>query len=87
MAPPYLCNLDLIRDLHSHNNRYSLLAYVVPQVNSYGKDSFKYNATTLWNKLPQEIKLINDIKVFKDKVKSLLMNVIVNMENDIYVWF
>ena len=41
--------------------------YVIPEIKTQGKKTFMYNGATLWNSLPDSIKLI---EVIKDNLKK-----------------
>ena len=38
----------------------------------HGKRIFAYNGSRLWNAIPIEIKLLEDIDIFKQRLKTLL---------------
>ena len=38
----------------------------------YGERTFEFNGTRLWNALPYEIRILDDVEVFKKRVKTLL---------------
>jgi hypothetical protein len=76
-APDYLCNLF---DMNTNSNVYSLRSSAkgnlfVPRPNSnFMKRNFHYSGTILWNCLPPNIKLIQDIDLFKKKYTDYLMS-------------
>jgi hypothetical protein len=77
-APDYLCNLF---DMNTNSNVYSLRSSAkgnlfVPRPNSnFMKRTFHYSGTILWNsKLPPNLKLIQDIDLFKRKYTYYLMS-------------
>ena len=45
---------------------------VLPNYNTitHGKNSFHYNAATIWNKLPLSIKQSNTLEIFKQHIKT-----------------
>ena len=45
---------------------------------TYGSRAFRVAAPELWNKLPREIKLCDDIDSFKKKLKTYLFNIALN---------
>ena len=71
-APEYMQKLNLIKEVHSHNTRYSLLNIHVPNIGTMGLNSFSYTGILAWNALPSSIKSINDINSFKREVKKYL---------------
>lgn len=71
--PLYLKNkLVFGRDVHSISMRNPNLLYVPRHSTSYFKGSFSYQATSLYNMLPQSIRDIDSHSVFKQKVRDLL---------------
>jgi hypothetical protein len=72
-----LCNLF---DMNTNSNVYSLRSYAndnlfVPRPNSnFMKRTFHYSGTILWNSLPHNLKLIQDIDLFKKKYTYYLMS-------------
>ena len=76
-APDYLCNLF---DMNTNSNIYSLRSFAkgnlfVPRPNSnFMKRTFHYSGTILWNSLPPNLKLIQDIDLFKKKYTDYLMS-------------
>ena len=75
-APDYLCNLF---DMNTNSNIYSLRSSAkgnlfVPRPNSnFMKQTFHYSGIILWNSLPPNLKLIQDIDLFKKKYTDYLM--------------
>ena len=71
-APDYLCNSLVIheptRSLRSANNTMSL---EVPRfrTETYGRKRFGVLAPILWNELPPDLKLLDSVDNFKDKLK------------------
>ena len=76
-APDYLCKLF---DMNTHSNVYSLRSSAkgnsfVPRPNSnFMKRTFHHSGTILWNSLPSNLKLIQDIDLFKKKYTDYLMS-------------
>ena len=76
-APDYLCNLF---DMNTNSNIYSLWSSAkgnlfVPRPSSnFMKRTFHYSGTILWNSLPPNLKLIQDIDLFKKKYTDYLMS-------------
>ena len=40
----------------------------------FGERTFEYNGTRLWNALPYELRIVEDVEVYKKKVKTLLFD-------------
>ena len=36
------------------------------------RNSFTYKCAQLWNKLPEDVKLADDVNVFKSKLRSII---------------
>ena len=76
-APDYLCNLF---DINANSKVYSLRSSAkgnlfVPRPNyNFMKRTFHYSRTILWNSLPPNLKLIQDIDLFKKKYTDYLMS-------------
>ena len=71
-APSYMCNVSLIS--HSYETRKSKLAYVIPDVKTQGKKSFKYNAISLWNNCPLYLKTSPSKDSFRNNTKIYLQD-------------
>ncbi len=73
VVPKYLINyFNRVRDVHSYSTRGSLADFVLPRVKSnLGKESFMYVATSLWNRLPVNLKKIRSLRGFKALKKWL----------------
>ena len=84
-APQYLCQSSLISFCHQHNTRYSNMSFFVPNVKSNGKISFNYSGIVLWNKLPGNIKLCEDVCKFKSMCKNHLLSQMVQVEKHDFV--
>ena len=61
------------------------LNYTVPRVGSQGTSNFYYNAILDWNSLPVPIKQISNKSGFKEAVKSHLLEVARQRENDDFI--
>ena len=63
----------------------SNMNYLVPRVGSQGISNFYYNAILDWNSLPVPIKQISSKPTFKESVKSHLLDMARNRENDDFI--
>lgn len=73
LAPRYLSNFFTnTTEIHRHFTRHSQLSYNIPQIQSFTKGSFFYNAITGWNALPLQVKTIDSKQAFKTRVKRHL---------------
>ena len=69
-APPYLCHkFEQIRN-QIHNTRNNEKLDIPKYRTSSGQRSFKYRGTKTWNALDNERKSINNLNIFKKKLKS-----------------
>ena len=82
-APSYFN--EFIQVSHPHRTRYSDKSFSIPNVNTQGKKSFRYNGIILWNSLPGSIKQIEDKQSFKRECKNLLFQKMSNIENSDYI--
>ena len=66
MSPPVLSDSVKLRDCTSYNFRYNNILQV-PQVRTtkYGKNSFKYAASVLWNSFPDDFRKVSNFNQFK----------------------
>ena len=58
-----------VSNVHKFNTRRSSHNYIVPSVKRIAAKSFFFQATKLWNNLPNEIKGIQSYMTFKRRVK------------------
>ena len=74
MAPRYIADLlqpyTPTRQLRSFSK--NLLVTPKSNLKFYGDRSFQVAAPRLWNSLPDDIRLIQNLDVFKNKIKTLL---------------
>ena len=73
-APDYLStDINMVRDLHSHNTRASVMSCQIPKVfNVMGRSTFCFTGVMLWNSLPLQLKMCQSRASFKNGVKSFL---------------
>ena len=69
---------------HGHFTRRSVNNLFVPRVKSFGFTSFVYTSIIEWNKLPNDIKILQNRCIYKSKLKSYLLNLVVLDENSIF---
>ena len=63
------------------------MSYVIPQVKSQSKLTFKYNGAKLWNFLPLTLKKIENKDNFKVECKKHLFNKMQEIENSEYIYY
>ena len=74
LAPDYLNrHFCPVSEVHSHRTRGCLYDYHVSKEISMAPTSFAYTAITQWNGLPECLKGIQSLSVFKTKLKSYLL--------------
>ena len=73
LAPSYLkVNFCPISEAHSYNTRGRNLNYHVSKDVAMCPRSFSFTAIKLWNALPLELKSIQQLPIFKRKLKEYL---------------
>lgn len=72
-VPKYLNNyFNRVRDVHSYSTRGSSTDFVPPKVKSnLGKESFLFVTTSLWNRLPGNLKTTRSLGGFKLALKKM----------------
>ena len=75
LAPKYLLpNFTAVSAAHSHNTRGSDFNFTVSRELSLSRNGFSFTAIKHWNKLPNEIKCIDELRVFKRKLKQFFIS-------------
>lgn len=73
LAPPYLCNKFRKRsEVHSLATRNRNMLNTPFFKSASGQRTFYYRATTLWNAMSDDMKILNQIGPFKNRLKRLL---------------
>ena len=69
------CSDNLTFQIRSFNGRPDdfLLLKTPNFVSKYGKRIFEYNGSRLWNALPVDIRVVEDVGIFKSRIKTLLL--------------
>jgi len=67
---------NILKSIHNHNTRQNLNTnYFIQGINNnYGKFKLSYLGPVIWNKLPNEIKSISSLAIFKKKAKLFFQN-------------
>ena len=74
-APVYLNTaFKLTTSQHNINTRSSTMSLQIPQVKSFGKNTFNYTGILAWNELPTEIKCLTRTFLCKKGVKLFLFD-------------
>ena len=77
LAPAYIQDLLIVRTPSSYslrNDNKNLLVVPRTRTTSYGDRSFSAAAPVLWNSLPDDMRVIDELSVFKRKLKSYLFD-------------
>ena len=71
IGPKYIRDFFSIRET-SYNLRGNGVNLCVPKfnLNFYMRNSFTYKCAQLWNKLPKDVKLADNVNIFKSKIRS-----------------
>ena len=67
-SPEYMKGQFLLLS-SGHHTRHNVSNFVVPRVESFGINSFKYTGTKLWNSLPLSVRSLQSKFDFKKAVK------------------
>jgi len=67
----YTCN----KQIHSHATRNANEIRVTNKIsNNYGKMSLLYQSASMWNNIPDEVKQCKTLKLFRTKLKKLILD-------------
>ena len=69
-SPSYICNLIKERNSQYDFRQSQNVQIPRPNTTKYGKQSFRYFGSHLWNNLPIHIKQSNDVNSFKRLIKT-----------------
>ena len=61
-------------EIHSHKTRKSSALHLIQTNSNLGQRNIKFMGSRLWNKTPISIKMINNINIFRKKLKIILGN-------------
>ena len=77
------CSDNLTFQFKAFNGRPNdFLLLKTPNFNTkYGKRIFEYNGSRLWNALPVDIRMVEDVGTFKTKIKTLLFDGCEDLKN------
>ena len=89
---PEIANHFELRNLgvsHSYNLRARVGMPSITYKSSYGEKSIQTRGSKLWNSLPEEVRSIESVPIFKKKLKTYLLEDLWLYENedDIYVYY
>ena len=61
--------------VHNYSTRFREKGnFLYPKVKGFGRISFAFTGCSLWNRLPPNVKNVNELKSFKILVKYYLLN-------------
>lgn len=87
-APQYLIeNFRLVKEHHFYITRSSVSNFILPGVNSAGRNSSYYTGAKSWNSLPNDIKNIEPNLSFKQHLKQHLFAQLRNVENSDFIFY
>ena len=88
IAPDYLATLIKLRNPSKYSVRldddYFLLEYVSVNIKR-SEGAFSYRAPKIWNKLPYELRSLNDLSKFKRSLKSYYFKAAYSKEMNITI--
>ena len=71
IGPKYIRDFFSIKKT-SYNLRGNGVNLCVPKFNlNFMRNSFNYKCAQLWNKLPEDVKLADNVNIFKSKLRSI----------------
>ena len=71
IGPKYIRDLFSIREM-SYNSRGNGVNLCVPKFNLNSvRSSFTYKRAQLWNKISEDVKLVDNVNIFKSKLRSI----------------
>ena len=75
LSPPYLSdNFTPLQSVHAYGTRGSVHDYHVSKEISMSHSSFAYTAISNWNALPESLKSVQSLSVFKTRLKCYLFS-------------
>ena len=75
LSPPYLSNnFTPLQSVHAYSTRGSIHDYHISKEISMAQSSFAYTAILNWNALPESLKGIQSLSVFKSRLKRHLLS-------------
>ena len=75
LAPRYLMsNFKAVSDAHTHNTRGSSFNYSISKELSLSPSTFSYTAIKAWNSLPNSLKSIDNLALFKRRLKEYFLS-------------
>ena len=86
-APDYLSELIKLREPRKHcvrlDNDYFLLEYVMNSNIKRAEGAFSLQAPKIWNDLPYDLRSVNDLSVFKRKLKTYYFTLAFKSDMDV----
>ena len=87
IAPSYLKSEISIAGHTGHVTQSGNRACFVPRVNSFAIKSFFYTGIKQWNALPSTTQLLTNKQAFKSEVKKLLWLKLIQMDEEVYLFY
>ena len=74
IGPKYIRDLFSIRET-SYKSRRKGVNLCIPKFNlNFVRNSFTYKSAQLWNKISEDVKLADNVNIFKSKLRSISIN-------------
>ena len=87
-CPVYLKdNFVRVSNVHSYNTRNSSYNFHVPRVNGVSSQSFYHTSIIAWNSLPNSLKSINQVDIFKRELKKYFCNEMYRKEAEVFYYY
>ncbi len=83
-CPAYIKEtLRLNSDIHNRSSRYGSINIVCPRFNreTEGGRTFSVRMSRLWNSLPNELKSINSINIFRSSLRTFYIDILKDMNH------
>ena len=87
-SPKYMGEVFKKSTASNLGTRSSLLKLQQPLRNTnYGQSNMSYLATSIWNRLPNTLKMTQTINTYKHKLKKHFFDKMKNQDNDVYIYY
>ena len=83
-CPPYIKEtLRVNSDIHNRSSRYGSINIVCPRFNreTEGGRTFSVRMSRLWNSLPNELKSINSVNIFRSSLRTFYIDILKAMDH------
>ena len=88
MYPPYMNEIYTTTNQNNTVTRNSSLKLIQPlRTNALSQKFLSHLGPFIWNGLPDDVKLSNNVNTFKHKVKKTFLTLLRETDQDIYVYY